>query len=485
MKEFIKTHKLLCIIIACVFVAGATCAIVLPIALKHSHAYAEEWTTSETKHWHAATCEHTDLKKDEADHDFDEGVVSGSVKTYTCKVCEYKKTENVSDPADPHEHTYAEEWTTSETKHWHAATCVHDDKKDEADHDFDEGVVSGSVKTYTCKVCEYKKTETVSDPADPHEHTYAESWSTSETKHWHAATCGHDAKKDEADHDFDEGVVSGSVKTYTCRVCDYEKKEKVDTPAEAKDNVITVGTIDFTYNGKAQSIDSLVTAGNKEGMVVKYVGVDGTTYAESVTAPINAGTYQYTITVPATAEWKEAEKSGKFTIAQYELTELYKIKTAEYNGTDRIWVKFKTLADNTPVNIAIMMDSANVGAKVSYVWLPGLIDGNYTFNQEKITATIIPKKLSGLKISIRESDIDKEQEDTFKFSTTIEGIKNEEVRVVLEFFWDDLDNEGELQLTLDRPEKLGTGKCKIALNNANYELDGNNIGTLTLEGETA
>lgn len=30
----------------------------------------------------------------------------------------------------------------------------------------------------------------------PHEHTYSDSWTSNETHHWHAATCGHDVKKD-------------------------------------------------------------------------------------------------------------------------------------------------------------------------------------------------------------------------------------------------------------------------------------------------
>ena len=428
MKQFILTHKVLCIVLACVLLAGVTCAIVLPIALKHEHAYATEWSNDATNHWHAATCEHTDLKKDEAAHDFGEGVTEGDVTTYTCKVCGFKKTETVTNP--PHEHTYAEEWSHDETNHWHAATCGHDEKKDEAAHTFGE-------------------------------------WTT----------------KTEAGYGVNE------VQKRTCTVCRKQEERTVANSAlPAKDNGITVKTIDFTYNGKSQSIDSLVEAGNEEGMVVKYVGVDGTTYEESDTAPINAGTYQYTIAIPATAEWKEAEKTGKFTIAQYELKELYEIKTAEYDGTDRIWVRFKPFAVDKSVNIAIVMESANAGAKVSYVWLPGLIDDNYTYNQEKITATITPKKLSGLEIHIKESDIDPEQQE-IRFTTTIDGVKingeNEKINVTLEFFLVDLKDNDDLLLTTERPEATGTENCKITINNANYELADSNIGRLYLDRETA
>lgn len=45
---------------------------------------------------------------------------------------------------------------------------------------------------------------------DTHEHTYSTEWSKDATNHWHAATCGHDVKADEAAHTFDEGVVTES-----------------------------------------------------------------------------------------------------------------------------------------------------------------------------------------------------------------------------------------------------------------------------------
>lgn len=100
-----------------------------------------------------------------------------------------------------HEHTFATTWTTSATEHWHAATCKHTDQtKDKAEHDF---------KDNTCKVCNYIK------PLS-HEHTFATTWTTDGTHHWHAATCEHtDQIKDKAAHNFDGGE--------TCIVCNYAK----------------------------------------------------------------------------------------------------------------------------------------------------------------------------------------------------------------------------------------------------------------------
>ena len=329
--------------------------------------------------------------------------------------------------------------------------------------------------------------------ADQHEAKSA--WSSDETEHWHdCATAGHTDKLEKAAHTFGEwsektpaGYGTDRVVERSCTVCGKQEEKTDENSALApKDNTVKVGEIDFTYNAKSQPIDSLVTADNQEEMTVQYEGIGETTYAQSATAPKDAGTYRYTITIPATAEWNAAEFSGEYTIVKYELTLLYEKQTAEYNGTDKIWFRFYTLEDNTRVNIAVVMDSANVGAKVSKIVLPGLLENNnYTVDINKVQIKIVPKKLSNLKITILESDIDKEQ-DVVKFTTEIDGVNEEKVNVVLEFYWDDLEGEEELQLTLlDLPEKLGTGKCKITLKNAaNYELNGT-IGTLVLEKETA
>ncbi|MBR2929737.1 MAG: hypothetical protein IKC32_00775, partial [Clostridia bacterium] len=91
----------------------------------HEHTYATEWSKNDTHHWHAATCEHTDLKADEAEHAYVDGVC----------VC------GATEPVAPHEHTYATEWSKNDTHHWHAATCEHTDlKADEAEHAYVEGV---------------------------------------------------------------------------------------------------------------------------------------------------------------------------------------------------------------------------------------------------------------------------------------------------------------------------------------------------------
>lgn len=44
-------------------------------ACGHEHTFSDEWSTSATEHWHAATCEHTDEVKDKGNHEFGGGGV--------------------------------------------------------------------------------------------------------------------------------------------------------------------------------------------------------------------------------------------------------------------------------------------------------------------------------------------------------------------------------------------------------------------------
>lgn len=48
---------------------------------EHEHTFATEWSFNESTHYHAATCEHKDLKSDEAPHSYIYGV---------CTVCAYR-----------------------------------------------------------------------------------------------------------------------------------------------------------------------------------------------------------------------------------------------------------------------------------------------------------------------------------------------------------------------------------------------------------
>ena len=226
---------------------------VLAACNKNKHNFSSEWKNDEQYHWHeCVTKKHTDVA-DKADHTFDAGVVTKDpteaeegVKTFTCTVCGYQKTEAVPKLG----HTFdMNKWKYDDENHWHPATCGHTDaKKDLGAHVWNEGVVTKEpteteegVKTYTCTTCGKTKTATIGKL--DHKHTFdMEAWKFDDENHWHPATCGHaDEKKDLAAHVWNEGVVTKEpteteegVKTYTCTTC-------------GKTKTATIGRLDHVH----------------------------------------------------------------------------------------------------------------------------------------------------------------------------------------------------------------------------------------------
>ena len=270
MKNWILTHKLLTVILACVIGVGAACAVAIPIALRHKHEFSAEWTTDENYHWHECTTKkHTDT------------------------------TEKL-----PHEF----KWTVK------TPAGVHTDK----------------VEKGVCE-CGYEIERTISGTAT---HAYGEEWKKDETGHWHESTCDataptHDVmKSDFAAHTFDEGKVTKEAdygvvgtKKFSCTVCEYSKTEEI--PAlKAKDNTISfAGDLDDekTYDGLEFSIDPAKVNRKGDGEItITYKGENDTAFSE--TAPINAGEYTVKATVQGTAEWKGGETTTTIIINKREVT---------------------------------------------------------------------------------------------------------------------------------------------------------------------
>lgn len=75
--------------------------------LEHVHTFdMTKWSYDNDKHWHPATCAHTDLKKDEAEHTWNEGVITkpadygvAGEKIFTCTTCSATRKETT--PATP------------------------------------------------------------------------------------------------------------------------------------------------------------------------------------------------------------------------------------------------------------------------------------------------------------------------------------------------------------------------------------------------
>lgn len=222
--------------------------LVEPSMINHLHTFRDEWSKDEINHWHDATCEHFAEKSDLGEHSWDNGEITtpateekDGVKTYTCTVCGYEKTESVK----YHEHNFSGEWSQSETHHWHDCMTEDCDAKSEyEEHYYDSHAWWEVIKPATeteegdmiriCIGCKYEDHHVIPKLDPDHEHTYEEEWSSNAGYHWHYATCAHlNEYGDEAEHSWDEGVITkpatdeDGIMTYTCTVCGWTRKEPI------------------------------------------------------------------------------------------------------------------------------------------------------------------------------------------------------------------------------------------------------------------
>ena len=166
---------------------------------------SNKWESDKDNHWKVYGC---GTIMDKAAHTWDKGVVTKEAtctepgeKTFTCGVCQEKKTE----PINATGHKYETTWTTDDTSHWHkCANC--DVTTDKADHTFD---TNNCAENRTCTGCGYVK------PAGQH------SWNDGEVTT--PATCTTDG-----------------VKTYTCKVCSETKTEPIKAPGHSLTKVEAV-----------------------------------------------------------------------------------------------------------------------------------------------------------------------------------------------------------------------------------------------------
>lgn len=214
----------------------------IPILGVHEHTFSESWSSNETHHWHAATCEHSSEKKDNGEHNWSSGVVttepttaSTGVKIFTCQLCGKTKTEDVPKIEEGHAHVYNQK-NTNKKYISSVATCT-----------------EKATYFYSC-TCGLKGTETF-EYGEASGHQYSSAWSYNDTNHWHAATCKHSSeKKDNSGHDWDSGVVtteptttSKGVKTFTCEICNNTKTEDIPTLEEVHSHVYNQRNTDDAY----------------------------------------------------------------------------------------------------------------------------------------------------------------------------------------------------------------------------------------------
>ena len=117
------------LMLLCVIALAATCF--ASCQKEHTHTFSSDWASDATSHWHAATCEHGEIKDSLAPH-------ADSNEDGACDVCAYDVK---------HVHTFESAWSYDEANHWKNATCSHADEKGELSLHSDEDIDGA------CDVC--------------------------------------------------------------------------------------------------------------------------------------------------------------------------------------------------------------------------------------------------------------------------------------------------------------------------------------------
>ena len=332
---------------------------VLPLPPAHVHAYSDSWTSNETHHWHAATCEH-DVKKDEASHewdheDFQYDAASGN-EIRTCSVCGYVNSKTHVHTWD-HEDFQLDAASGKEIKTCTVCGFVAD--KNHA-HTEDSGTVTTAptcvtkgVKTYKCTVCgEALRTEEI--PATDHTEdsgtvTTAPTCVTKGVKTYKCTVCGEALRTEEipaTDHTEDSGTVTPptcvtkGVKTYKCTVCGEilrteEIPELYSSPVDAGTGQAATKSSKYIYFGvfpktvlpKGSTVIVDETISVKMGADTYYKGSDGEYYVNVNENAYNTGT-EYNYSDGTQAKMKSSNRYRYFKVEPIK----WKVITNSYSG---------------------------------------------------------------------------------------------------------------------------------------------------------
>lgn len=292
----------LCLIVPAMFMMTA-CG-------KHKHSFSDDWSKSETQHWHACTGKNCEEKSDLADHDFvwvektPAGVHTDKVETGTCSICKYQKDRTVEGTG---EHSW--EWKSDGTKHWEQTTCEHETPltRNEQDHTWE----------WKCdNVYDWEQTTCTQHDAMKRNKT-GHIWkytSEGELTHRRTTNCGTEKHPSRTEikiaHRYD------NVDDTTCNDCGYVRsiagKGSFNALSEKTYNAGAQGVASGDYNIVDEAIKGLCE------IQYKVKGANDSTY--TTTAPTNAGTYEVRIYCNGNATYLRGEVAkAEFVINKYEV----------------------------------------------------------------------------------------------------------------------------------------------------------------------
>lgn len=351
MKNWILTHKLLTVILACVIGVGAACAVAIPIALRHKHEFSAEWTTDENYHWHKCKDEKCNEVSDKAAHVFDKETVSA---TYLASEATY----------------------TEAAKYY--KSCVCGVKGAET---FDHGS-SLSAKE---NVVELKEGVTLGKVYDGE--AYALAAEEIARKGNGEVTIMYQRKG---------GVDFGN--TAPKNVGEYTVKVSVAATAEWK---AAEKTFDFAITAKPLS----ATATKEyDGNAVMPATLTGVIDGETVTATITMTSKNVGATVKEVV-LAGADKDNYVVNAVASITPM-PISVdwwKEYNNSNIFTGEPTELLEGDEVTITVTMSSADAGATIQNVALTGKDAGNYSLAEEDVTAEIGKADIVNFEISNAEA----------------------------------------------------------------------------------
>lgn len=209
--------------------------------------------------------------------------------------------------------------------------CNSCDKETEHVHSFTERVVSekylASAATcteaatyyYSCSCGEKGSTTFVYGQATGH--SFATEWSHDSTNHWHAATCGHDVKADNAVHSFDKDGV--------CTVCGFNKTLN---GVELKSTVFTMDYLNKTatlqVSNATASYDLTGCFTVDSGATLKiYTDYAQTTELNDLSITLEVGDKNYWVSVT------NGEKNAVYTVTIHRRA-MYTVAFDTNGGTD-------------------------------------------------------------------------------------------------------------------------------------------------------
>ena len=283
----------------------------------HEHEFGTDWKSDSANHWHECLSDDCDEISDQAAHTFDDGeitteatCIATGVKTFTCTVCGYQKTEEIEKADHVADKT---KWEKDGTNHWRTcltAGCT--EILDQAAHTFDDGEITTpatclteGVKTFTCTVCGYKKTEKIEKTA----HVADTKWKTDEEYHWHnCATDGCKKHLDEAEHTWNTGMKIDDKWYIVCTVCEYKKEDVAFSYKILDDKLVFLGNGAYTV----QCDGELLTASDDGTYdLIAFATAKDFTEATDVEFTLNRLDSDESVGESVTVEWTSPAVGGE------------------------------------------------------------------------------------------------------------------------------------------------------------------------------